>query len=70
MPIQNPQVKLVTVGDSGMELMVKEKVVDARGNRLASAKSIMALVLEKAKEDRGGMLILDSWIQSPRRSKL
>src|SRR5712692_9807543 len=57
---QNPQVKIVALGDQGKGLLVGGRAVDAKDYRLATANSVLSLVLGKTKEGRGGMIILDS----------
>src|SRR2546426_1867858 len=57
--VQNPQVQMVALGGGEKGLLVGGNAVDARDYRLATANSVLSLVLKKTKEDRGGIIILD-----------
>jgi KaiC/GvpD/RAD55 family RecA-like ATPase len=59
--VQNPQVEMVVIGDGEKGLLVGGKAIDAKDYRLATASSVLSLVMGKTKDGRGGIIILDSW---------
>ncbi len=58
---QNPQVEMVVIGDQERGLLVGGQSIDAKDYRLATASSVLSLVMGKTREGRGGIIILDSW---------
>jgi len=58
---QNPQVQMVVLEGQEMGFKVGGEAIDAKDYRLATASSVLSLVMEKTKSGRGAIIILDSW---------
>src|SRR6266480_4508948 len=59
--VHNPQVEMVVLGDKEKGLSVGGKSIDAKDYRLATASSVLSLVMGKTKDGRGSVIVLDSW---------
>jgi KaiC/GvpD/RAD55 family RecA-like ATPase len=58
---QNPQVTLVVGKGVEKQLAIGEVSLDAKDFRLAGAKEIVSLVVDKVIHDPGCLIVLDSW---------
>ena len=58
---QNPQVRMVVVGEVKKGLRMGGTRLDVEDYRLATADQIVRIVFSKVKEEPGGLIVLDSW---------